>query len=92
MNNIGLHLYLRLDKRWESKCDVRVNTGQREQYRGTVHLFIGTGCNLVKITFMPLIANYKHDTSHHGLNGLFLFKSVLSFVSKRVVMPKLPGL
>jgi hypothetical protein len=39
------------------------------------------GCNPVKITFMPLIANYKHDTSHHGLNGLLLFKSVLPFIS-----------
>jgi hypothetical protein len=69
-----------------------MNTDQREQYRGTVHLFIGTGCNSVKLTFMSLIANYKHDTSHHGLNGLFLFKSVLPFVLKRVIMSKLPGL
>ena len=85
-------MYLRLDRRYESKTDVRVNTNLREQYRGTVHLFIGTGCNLVKITFMPLIANYDHDTNHHGLNSLFLFNSVLPFVSRRVVMPKLPGL
>jgi hypothetical protein len=41
---------------------------------------------------MSLINNYKHDTSYHGLNGLFLFKSVLPFVSRRVIMPKLPGL
>jgi hypothetical protein len=92
MNNIELHLYLRLDRRWESKCNVRVNTGQCEQYIGTVHLFIGTRCNPVKITFMPLIANYKHDTSHHELNDLLLFKSVLPFVSRRVDMLKLPGL
>ena len=26
---------------------------QREQYGGTVHLFIGTGYNPYKITFMP---------------------------------------
>jgi hypothetical protein len=69
-----------------------MNTSQREQYRGIVHLFIGTGCNPIKITFMSLITNYKHDTSYHGLNGLFLFKSVLPFVSRRVVMSKLPGL
>jgi hypothetical protein len=31
-----------------------VNTIQREQYGGTVHLFIGTGCSPGKITFMPL--------------------------------------
>jgi hypothetical protein len=76
----------------EFKNDVQVITSQREQYRGTVHLFIGTGCNPVKVTFMSLITNYKHDISYYGLNGLSLFKSVLPFVSWRVVMPKLPGL
>jgi hypothetical protein len=29
-------------------------TSQREQYGVTVHLFIGIGCNLRKITFMSL--------------------------------------
>ena len=52
-NNIELHLYLRLDKRQKSKCDTRMNTSQREQYGGTVHLFIGTGHNLREITVMP---------------------------------------
>jgi hypothetical protein len=65
---------------------------QREQYGVTVHLFIGTGRSPVKITFMSLITNYKHDTNYHGLNSLFLFKLVLPFISRRVVMPKLPGL
>jgi hypothetical protein len=55
MNNIELHLYLRLDRRQKSKRDTRINTSQREQYRGTVHLFIGTGCSLCKITFMPFM-------------------------------------
>ena len=63
MNNIELHLYLRLDRRQKSKRDARVNTSQREQYVGNVHLFIGMGRNPVKITFMSLITNYKHDTS-----------------------------
>jgi hypothetical protein len=31
-----------------------VNTSQREQYDVIVHLFIGTGCSLGKITFMSL--------------------------------------
>jgi hypothetical protein len=30
-----------------------MSTSQREQYGGTVHLFIGTGRNLWEITFMP---------------------------------------
>jgi hypothetical protein len=39
------------------------------------------GHNPVKITFISLITNYNHDTNYQGLNSLFLFKSVLSFVS-----------
>jgi hypothetical protein len=50
-----------------------VNTSQREQYGGTVHLFIDTGHNPVKITFITLITN--HDTNHQELSGLFLFLS-----------------
>jgi hypothetical protein len=92
MNNIELHLYLRLDRRRKSKCDVRVNTSQREQYRVTGHLFIGTGRSPVEITSMSLITNHKHDTDYQGPNGLFLFKSVPPFVSRHVIMPKLFGL
>ena len=91
MNNIELHLYLRLDRRQKSKRDARVNTSQREQYESTVHLFIGTGRSPVKITFMSLMTSYNHDTNYHGLIGLFLFKSVQSFVSRHVSVPKLPG-
>jgi hypothetical protein len=90
-NNIELHLYLRLDRRQRYKRDARVNTSQCEQYRGTVHLFIGTRHNPVKITFMSSTTSYNHDTNYHGSTGLFLFKSVQPFVSRRVAMPKLPG-
>jgi hypothetical protein len=92
MNNIELHLYLQLDRRWKSRCDVRVNTSQREQYRVTVHLFIGTRRIPVKITFMSLITNYKYDTNYQGSNVLFLFKSMPPFISRRAIMPKLSGL
>jgi hypothetical protein len=61
MNYIELHLYLRLDRRQKSKRDARVNTSQREQYRDTVHLFIGTGCTPVRITFMSLMTSYNQD-------------------------------
>jgi hypothetical protein len=37
-----------------------VNTSQREQYGGTIHLFIGTG-NLCGFTFMSFITDYNHD-------------------------------
>jgi hypothetical protein len=91
INNIELHLYLRLDRRQKSKCDVQVNTSQREQYGVTVHLFIGTGRSLVEITFMPSISDYKHDTNYPWLISLFLFRSMQPFVSRHVTMSKLPG-
>jgi hypothetical protein len=86
-----LHLYLRLGRRQKYKRNARASTSQREQYRGTVHLFIGTGHSPVEIIFMSSTISYNHDTNYHGPTGLLLFKSVQSFVSKRVVMPKLPG-
>jgi hypothetical protein len=35
------------------KRDAKTDTSQREQYGGTVHLFIGTWRSLWEITFMP---------------------------------------
>jgi hypothetical protein len=52
-NNTRLHLYLRLDRRYENKCDVRASTNQREPYGGTVHLFIGTGQACAKLHSCP---------------------------------------
>jgi hypothetical protein len=90
-NNIELHLYLRLDRRQRYKCDAQASTNQREQYGGTVHLFIGTGRSLCEITFMSFTTSYNHDTNYHGPIGLFIFKSVQPFISRRFSMPKLPG-
>jgi hypothetical protein len=59
---------------------------QREQYRSTVHLFIGTGHNPCKITPMPFSFANNSIVIHRGLNSLFIFKSV--FFS--AIMPKLP--
>jgi hypothetical protein len=91
VNNIELHLYLRLDRIQKSTRDTRANTSYREQYGGTIHLFIGTGHSPARITFMSLMTSYNYDTNHHGLISLFLFKSVQPFVSRHVAMPKLPG-
>jgi hypothetical protein len=90
-NNIELHWYLRLDRRQRHKRDAQVNTSQREQYGSTVHLFIGTGHSLCEITFLSFTTGYNHDTNYHGSIGLFIFKSMQPFVSRRVTMPKLPG-
>jgi hypothetical protein len=68
MNNIKLHLYLRLDRRQKSKSDARVNTSQPEQYGGTIHLFIGTGRNLCEITFMPFMFTVDLRTIYRGLD------------------------
>jgi hypothetical protein len=84
--NTELHLYLRLDKRQRYKCDARANTSQREQYVGTVHLFIGTGRSLCEITFMPFMFTIDLITINRGLDRLFLFKSVPFSATK----PKLP--
>jgi hypothetical protein len=58
---------------------------QREQYRLTVHLFIGMGRNPCKITPMPFTSANNSIIIHQGLNSLFIFKSV----SLSVIMPKL---
>jgi hypothetical protein len=86
-----LHSYLRLDRRKLYKCNARDSTNQREQYGGTVHLFIGTGRSLYGFTFVSITTGYNHDTDNNGSIGLFIFKSVPPFVSRRVTMPKLSG-
>ena len=58
---------------------------QRVQYGGTVHLFIGTGHNPYRITFMPFTVDNKSIVICRGLNSLFIFKSV----SLSAVTPKL---
>jgi hypothetical protein len=85
-NNIELHLYLRLDRRQKSKHDARANTSQCEQYGGTIHLFIGTGRSLCKITFMPFMFTIDLRTIQRGLDSLFPFKSVPFSAAE----PKLP--
>jgi hypothetical protein len=82
VNNIELHLYLRLDRRQKSRRDVRVNTSQREQYGATVHLFIDTGHSLCKITYMPLTFIIDLGIIYQGLDSLFLFKSIPFFTAK----------
>jgi hypothetical protein len=58
---------------------------QREQYGGTVHLFIGTGHSSYKITPMPFTFGSNSIVIHRGLNSLFIFKSV----SFSAITPKL---
>jgi hypothetical protein len=53
---------------------------QREQYVNTVHLFIGTGHNPCKITSMPFAFDNNSIVIYMGLDSLFLFKSVSSFL------------
>jgi hypothetical protein len=76
MDNVELHLYLRLDRRQKSKRDARMNTSQREQYGGTVHLFIGIRRSLCRITFVPFMFTIDLRTIYRGLDSLFLFNSV----------------
>jgi hypothetical protein len=61
---------------------VQVNTSKREQYGVTVHLFIGTGRNLCKITSVPFMFTIDLRTIYRGLDSLFLFKSVPFSIAK----------
>jgi hypothetical protein len=86
-NNIELHWYLRLDRRQKYKCDARARTNQREQYRGIVHLFIGTGRSLHKITFMPFIFTIDTIdliTIYRGQDSLFLKSVPLSATESKL--------
>ena len=60
-------------------CDAKASTGQREQYGGTVHLFIGTRHSPCKITSRPFTFANNFKVIHRGLNSLFPFKSVPLF-------------
>jgi hypothetical protein len=64
---------------------VLVITSQREQYGATVHLFIGTGRSLCKITSKPSTFVIDLRIIYRGLDSLFPFKSV----SFSTVKPKL---
>ena len=87
-------MYLRLEGKQQYQRGAKANaqcviTGAREQCRDTVHLFIGTGCNLRKITFMPFSIDYNNDTKQHGSLSQFISKSVRPFILRFVFMPKL---
>jgi hypothetical protein len=60
---------------------------QREQYGVTVHLFIGTGRSLGKITLMSLTFTVSQKVNYQGLSSLFPFRSV-SFSITVVVLSR----
>jgi hypothetical protein len=66
MNRCSQYLYI-IDTfgltEGENAGDARAITIQREQYRGIVHLFVGTGRSLDEITSISLITNYDHNTN-----------------------------
>jgi hypothetical protein len=68
---------------------VRVITISREQYGGTVHLFIVMGYSPGKITFITPICTHNHNINDQGLTSLFLFGSTSCFDLRRHLKPKL---
>jgi hypothetical protein len=52
----------------------------REQYVNTVHLFIGTGSSPCEITIRPFAFDNNSIVIYLGLDSIFLFKSVSSFL------------
>jgi hypothetical protein len=59
--------------------NAKASISQREQYGGTVHLFIGTGHSPCKITSRPFTFANNFKVIHRSLNSLFPFKSVPLF-------------
>jgi hypothetical protein len=93
-NDDKLQMYLRLEGKQKYQREAKANAqcviiGAREQCRDIVHLFIGTGCNLRKVTFMSFTIDYNNDTKHHGSSSQFIFKSVRPFILRFVFVPKL---
>jgi hypothetical protein len=70
-------------------ADARAITFQREQYGGTVHLFIGTGHNLGKNTFITLTFIHYCNINRYGLASLFLFGSTPCLIFGIAFKPKL---
>jgi hypothetical protein len=56
---------------------------QPEQYRSTVHLFIGTGRSPCKITPMPFTFVNDSIVTHRGLNDLFILSRFLFLLTCR---------
>ena len=73
--------YIWFVRRWGCKDGAeREITIQPEQYGVTVHLFISTGHNPDKITFIPLTFTLIYITNYQGLSSLFRLRSVSSFI------------
>ena len=69
-------MYLQLEGDESTSVTQERMPNQREQYGGTVLLFIGTGHNPYKITFMPFTFDNNSIVIYRGLDSLFIFKSV----------------
>jgi hypothetical protein len=53
-----------------------VNTSQREKYKDTVYLFIGTGPSLCGFIFVSFTTGYNLNTNYHWPIDLFIIKSM----------------
>jgi hypothetical protein len=69
-------MYLQLEGDENTSVTQKRLSDPREQYGGTVHLFIDTGHSPYKITFMPFTFDNNSIVIYRGLNSLFIFKSV----------------
>jgi hypothetical protein len=69
--------------------DARTVTIQREQYGGTVHLFIDTRRRPGKNTFVTLMYSHYPNAKHQGLTDSFLFNSTLWFTFVTTIKSKL---
>jgi hypothetical protein len=72
-------MYLQLEGDESTSVTQKRMPNPREQYGGTVHLFIYTGYSPYKITFIPFTFYNNSIVIYRGLNSLFIFKSVSFF-------------
>jgi hypothetical protein len=80
-NNVKLQMYLQLEGDESTSVTQKRMPNHRDQYGGTVHLFIDTRHSLCKITFMPFTFDNNSIVIYRGLNSLFIFKSVSFFAN-----------
>jgi hypothetical protein len=74
-------MYLQLEGDKSTSVTQERMSSPREQYGGTVHLFIGTGHSPYKITFTPFTFDNNFIVIYRGLNSLFIFRSVSFFAT-----------
>jgi hypothetical protein len=63
---------------------------QRDQYGGTIHLFIDMGRSPGEITHISLTLVYFYNTKHQGLSSLCSFPAIIMLGLHHYIRAKAP--